>query len=60
MSKSGNHYINYGCATAGTANSPHLDPGDSLQLQLLPGEALFALSDPTGVQLGVLIQRYDA
>ncbi len=60
MSKTGNNYIHYGSATAGTANSPHLDPGDSLQLQLLPGEALFALSDPTGVKLGVLIQRYDA
>ncbi len=60
MSKAGNDYIHYGSANAGTANSPHLDPGDSLQLQLLPGEALFALSDPTGVKLGVLIQRYDA
>jgi len=60
MSKTGNNYIHYGSATAGTANSPHLDPGESLQLQLLPGEALFALSDPTGVKLGVLIQRYDA
>jgi hypothetical protein len=60
MSKTGNHYIHYGSDTAGTANSPHLDPGDSLQLQLLPGEALFALSDPTGVKLGVLIQRYGA
>jgi hypothetical protein len=60
MSKTGNDYIHYGSATAGTANSPHLDPGQSLQLKLLPGEGLFALSDPTGVKLGVLIQRYEA
>ena len=60
MSKTGNHYIHYGSANAGTANSPHLDPGQSLQLQLLPGEGLFALSNPTGVELGILIQRYDA
>lgn len=59
MTKSGNHYIHYGSANAGTANSPHIDPGETLQLHLLPGEALFALSDPTGLALGVLIQRYD-
>jgi hypothetical protein len=60
MSKTGNHYIHYGSATAGTANSPHIDPGETLQLKLLPGEGLFALSDPTGVALGVLIQRFEA
>jgi hypothetical protein len=60
MSKTGNNYIHFGSANAGTANSPHLDPGQSLQLQLLPGEGLFALSDPTGVKLGVLTQRYEA
>jgi hypothetical protein len=60
MTKSGNSYIHYGSINAGTANSPHIDPGETLQLQLLPGEALFALSDPTGLPLGVLIQRYDA
>jgi hypothetical protein len=31
-----------------------------LQLQLLPGEGLFVLSDPTGVKLGVLIQWSEA
>ena len=60
MTKSSNSYIHYGSANAGTANSPHIDPGETLRLELLPGEALFALSDPTGLTLGVLIQRYDA
>lgn len=60
MTKSSNSYIHYGSANAGTANSPHLDPGETLRLELLPGEALFALSDPTALTLGVLIQRYDA
>jgi hypothetical protein len=59
MTKSSNEYVHYGSINAGTANSPHIDPSETLQLQLLPGEALFALSDPTGLALGVLIQRYD-
>ena len=60
MTKSNNNYIHYGSINAGTANSPHIDPGETLQLQLLPGEALIALSDPTCLPLGVHIHWYDA
>jgi hypothetical protein len=59
MTKSSNEYIFYGNATVGTGNAPHLDPGDTLQLRLLPGEALYALSQPDGLELGVFIQKQD-
>ena len=58
MTKSSNEYIFYGGSNVGTANAPHIDPGETLQLKLLPGEAIFALSDPDGLELGVFIQVY--
>jgi hypothetical protein len=59
MTKSSNEYIFYGNATVGTGNAPHIDPGDTLQLRLLPGEALYAVSEPSGLDLGVFIQKQD-
>lgn len=59
MTKSSNEYVFYGNATVGTGNAPHMDPGDTLQLRLLPGESLYALSDPSGLDLGVFIQTQD-
>ena len=57
MSKSINNYSPYGAVGCTTSNSPHIDPGETLKLDLMPGESLFALSDPTGLDLGILIQR---
>lgn len=59
MTKSSNEYVFYGNATVGTGNAPHMDPGETLQLRLLPGESLYALSDPSGLDLGVFIQTQD-
>lgn len=59
MTKSSNEYIYYGNATAGTGTAPHIDPGETLQLRLLPGESLHALSDPSGLTLGLFIQTQD-
>ena len=54
MTKSSNEYIYIGGATVGTGNSLHLDPGESITMTLRPGDQLYALSDPSGLELGVL------
>lgn len=60
MTKSSNEYIYIGGAAVSTANSIHLDPGESMMLTLRPGDQLYALSDPSGLELGVLqIQKRD-
>lgn len=60
MTKSSNEYIYIGGAAVATTNSIHLDPGDSMMLTLRPGDQLYALSDPDGLELGVLaIQKAD-
>ena len=58
MTKSSNEYIYFGGPNVGTANAPHIDPGETLQIKLLPGESIFALSDPSGLSLGLFIQVY--
>jgi hypothetical protein len=57
MTKSNNSYIHYGNDTVGTANSPHIDPGETLQITLNPAEPLYALSEPSGLPVGVFVQR---
>lgn len=57
MTKSSNEYIFIGNETVGTGNAPHIDPGDTLQLTLNPYESLYAVSDPSGLEIGVMIQR---
>jgi len=60
MSKSSNNYIYLGGGSDITnANTVHIDPGESIQLQLGPGDALYALSDPTGIELGILVVKQD-
>ena len=54
MTKSSNEYIYYGAEDVSTTNAPHIDPGETLQLTLRPGDRLYALSDPTGLVVGVL------
>lgn len=54
MTKSSNEYIFYGGPDITTNNAPHIDPGETIQFTLRPGDRLYALSDPTGLVVGVL------
>ena len=54
MSKSSNNFIHYGNADVTLLNSPHIDPGETIQLTLSPGDRLFAMSDPNGIVVGVI------
>jgi len=54
MTKSSNEYVHYGNAEMTLLNSPHIDPGETLTIELGPGDALFAMSDPDGLKVGVL------
>ena len=55
--KSSNEYIYIGSQTVSTANSIHLDPGESKEITIEPLDTLWAVSKPAGLQLGVLIVR---
>lgn len=57
MTKSSNEYIHIGNSSVSTANSIHIDPGESIQLQLMPNDDLWAVSDPDGLVIGVLTVR---
>jgi len=54
MTKSSNEYIYIGGPSVGTGNSIHIDPGESITLTLGPEDRLFAISDPSGLDVGVL------
>jgi len=54
MLKSSNQYIFYGGPDVSTTNAPHIDPGETIQFTLRPGDRLYALSDPSGLVVGVL------
>jgi hypothetical protein len=57
LTKSSNEYIFLGNETVSTANSIHLDPGESKEITIEPLDTLWAVSDPSGLELGVLIVR---
>jgi hypothetical protein len=57
LTKSSNSFIYLGSETVSTANSIHLDPGESKEITLEPLDTLWAVSNPTGLNLGVLIVR---
>ena len=57
MTKSSNQYIHLGKSDVTTTNSIHIDPGESLVLELMPNDDLWAVSDPSGLVLGVLTVR---
>lgn len=60
MTKSSNEYIHIGPSTVTTANSIHIDPGQTIDMVLGPLDDLWAVSDPSGLELGVLtIQKLD-
>jgi hypothetical protein len=57
MTKSSNNYVHVGGSGVTTANSMHIDPGETLNLTLGPGDELYAVSDPDGLVVGVLDVR---
>ena len=54
MTKSSNSYIHLGSSNITLANSIHIDPGESITIQLGPSDDLYAFSDPNGLTLGIL------
>ena len=54
MTKSSNSYIFFGGSAVSTTNAPHIDPGETIQFTLRPGDRLFAVSDPAGLVVGVM------
>ncbi len=54
LTKSSNEYIYIGSDTVSATNSIHLDPGESKVINLPPGEELYAVSDPSGLVLGIM------
>jgi hypothetical protein len=55
MTKSSNEYVHIGPSTVTTTNSIHIDPGETLQIDLRPQDDLWAVSDPDGLEVGVLV-----
>jgi hypothetical protein len=54
MTKSSNEFIFFGGANVSTTNSPHIDPGETIQFTLGPDDRLYAVSDPAGLVVGVM------
>jgi len=57
MSKSSNNFIHYGPAGVTTTNSIHLDPATTVELLIVPGDTLHAVSEPSGIKVGVFVSR---
>lgn len=57
QNKSSNQFIYIGNADVTTTNSMHMDPAQTINLTLMPNQALYAVSNPIGIQLGVLAIR---
>ena len=54
MTKSSNEYIYLGNADMTLTNSIHIDPGETVTYHLGAGDELFAMSNPDGLELGIL------
>jgi hypothetical protein len=59
MTKSSNDYIFLGNADMSLTNSIHIDPGETVTYRIPPGDELYAMSDPDGLELGVLRMTQD-
>ena len=57
MTKSSNQYIYVGGNAVGTADGIHIDPGEDLSFYLPPGDSIYAMSDPDGLDVGILVMR---
>ena len=60
MTKSSNQFVHIGNANVTTANSIHIDPAETVKIELGPGDELFAVSNPDGLVVGVLDVRKNA
>lgn len=56
-SKSSNNFVFIGKSDVSSSTGLHLDPGGSKVLKLMPGDALWAVSDPSEIVLQVLTIR---
>ena len=54
MTKSSNEYIYVGGPDVSVGNGLHIDPGGTLQLTLQPNDTMWAVSDPGGLEVGVV------
>jgi len=54
MTKSSNEYVHLGNASMSLANSIHIDPGETVRYNIPPGDELYAMSNPDGLEIGVL------
>ena len=52
--KSSNNFIMIGASNVTTSNGYHIDNAESIQITLGPGDELYAVSDPNGLELHVL------
>lgn len=60
MEKGSTKYIHIGGPDITLTNSIHLDPGESIKMEVPPGDTVWALSDPNGLVVGVLqVQNRD-
>ena len=57
MTKSSNEYVHVGPSTVTTLNSIHIDPGKDMTIDLRPGDDLWAVSNPNGLDIGVLVVK---
>jgi hypothetical protein len=59
MSKSSNNFVHVGSSNVSTANSIHIDPGENMNIYLMPNDDLWAVSNPNGLTVGVLAVKQD-
>jgi len=55
MTKSSNEYLFIGNSGVTVSNGIHIDPGGDRTITLRPGDDLWAVSNPNGLEVGVLI-----
>ena len=53
------HYIYFGGPTISATTGPHLDSKESVHITLHRGETLYAVGDPAGVVVGIMVQNQD-
>lgn len=59
MAKSSNSFVHVGNADITLSNSIHIDPSESMTINLMPSQSLYGISDPAGLKVGVLaIRKY--
>lgn len=51
--KQSNRYVYIGNSDVTTTTAMHIDPGQTIYLTMRPGDELWAVSDPDGLEVGV-------